>query len=79
MRNWEQHLPNIKCNIIDKYSADVYISSYNYSELYMGSGIVPVDINNIIKEYQPKNYLFRDKETLPEFEFKLNNIIRQSY
>ena len=74
MRNWEKHLPNIKSNIIDKYSADVYITSYNYSELYMGSGVVDVDTDSLIREYQPKNYLFRDKETLPEFEFKSDGL-----
>ena len=74
MRNWENHFQNIKSNIIDKYSTDVYISSYNYSELYMGSGIVRIDIDKIIKEYKPKNYLFRDKETLPEFKFKSNGL-----
>ena len=31
MRNWEEHFPNIKTNIIDKYSTDVFISSYTYS------------------------------------------------
>ena len=74
MRNWEKHFPNIKSNIIDKYSADVYITSYSYSELYMGSGIIPVDIRKVIEEYKPTNYLFRDKETLPEFEFKNNGL-----
>ena len=54
MRNWEKHLPNIKSNIIDKYSADVYITSYNYSELYMGSGVVDVDTDSLIREYQQK-------------------------
>tara|TARA_Y100000004_G_C8829474_1_gene375502 strand:- start:62 stop:766 length:705 start_codon:yes stop_codon:yes gene_type:complete len=74
MRNWEKHFPNIKENIIDKYSADVYITSYNYSELYKGSDIIQVDTNEVIKKYQPKNYLFRDKETLPEFKFKDNGL-----
>lgn len=76
MRNWEKHFPNIKENIISKYSADVYITSYNYSELYKGSGIIQVDTNEVVKKYQPKNYLFRDKETLPEFKFKDNGLER---
>ena len=70
MRNWETHYPNIKQNIIDKYSTDVFISSYTYSELYKGSGIVNVNIEKLIELYNPKNYIFRDKETLPEFKFK---------
>jgi hypothetical protein len=48
MRNWENHFQNIKTNIIDKYSTDVYISSYSYSELYMGSDIVQIDVDDII-------------------------------
>jgi len=74
MRNWEKHLPNIKSNIIEKYNADVYISSYSYSELYKGSGIIKIDTKKIIEEYNPKNYIFRDKETLPEFKFKDNGL-----
>ena len=74
MRNWENHFQNIKQNIIDKYSADVYISSYTYSELYMGSEIVQVNVNKVIEKYKPKNYLFRDKESLPNFEFKSNGL-----
>ena len=31
MRNWEEHFHNIKTNIIDKYSTDVFISSSTYS------------------------------------------------
>ena len=76
MRNWEKHLPNIKENIVDKYSADVYITSYSYSELFKGSGLINVDKDKLIKEYQPKNYIFRDKETLPEFDFKDNGLER---
>jgi hypothetical protein len=74
MRNWEQHLPNIKKNIIEKYNADVFISSYTYSELYKGSEIIQVDYNKIISSYKPKYYIFRDKETLPEFTFKENGL-----
>ena len=76
MRNWEKHLPNIKENIVNKYSADVYITSYSYSELFKGSGLINVDKDKLIKEYQPKNYIFRDKETLPEFDFKDNGLER---
>ena len=61
MRNWETHYPNIKQNIIDKYSTDVFISSYTYSELYKGSGIVNVNIEKLIELYNTKNYIFRDK------------------
>lgn len=70
MRNWEKHFPIIKSNLINKYNADVYISSYNYSELYKGSGIIRIDTEKVINNYKPKNYIFRDKETLPEFQFK---------
>lgn len=74
MRNWETHYPNIYENIIKKYNADVYISSYTYSELYQGSEIIDIDVNKVIKTYEPKSYLFRDKETLPEFQFKENGL-----
>lgn len=70
MRNWETHCPNIMKNIIERYSADVYISSYTYSELYKGSGIVSVDTDKLLEIYRPKKYIFREKETLPEFNFK---------
>jgi len=70
MRNWEDHFSNIQENIIKKYNADVYISSYSYSELYMGSGIIQIDTKKVIKAYKPKEYLFRDVETLPPFNFK---------
>lgn len=70
MRNWEDHFPNIQKNIIEKYKADVYISSYSYSELYMGSEIVQIDTKKVIDTYKPKEYLFRDIETLPPFNFK---------
>lgn len=70
MRNWEKHFPNIQKNIVEKYNVDLYISSYNYSELYMGSEITQVDTAKIIDSYKPKAYLFRDKETMPPFKFK---------
>lgn len=74
MRNWEEHYPNTKKNIIEKYSADVFISSYTYSELYMSSGTINIDTNKLIDLYKPENYIFREKETLPEFDFKLNGL-----
>lgn len=43
MRNWETHYQNIYDNIIKKYNTDVYITSYTYSELYKGSGIIELD------------------------------------
>jgi hypothetical protein len=70
MRNWETHYPNINRNIIEKYDVDVYITSYSYSELYKGSGIINIDTNKVINNYKPKEYIFRDKETLPEFNFR---------
>lgn len=70
MRNWEEHFPNIQTNIIERYNTDVYISSYSYSELYMGSGMVQIDTKKVIDTYKPKEYLFRDIETLPPFNFK---------
>lgn len=74
MRNWEFHYPNIYQNIIKKYNADVYISSYTYSELYQGSEIIDIDVSKVIKTYKPKSYLFREKETLPEFQFKKDGL-----
>ena len=74
MRNWEDHFPNIQKNIIKRYNTDVYISSYNYSELYMGSGIMQIDTKKVIDTYKPKTYIFRDTETLPSFNFKENGL-----
>lgn len=74
MRNWEKHFHNIHKNIIQKYSCDTFISSYSYSELYMNSGIVSIDVDSIISKYKPKNYIFRDVETLPEFKFKIDGL-----
>lgn len=74
MRNWEFHFPNINQNIIKKYSTDVYISSYSYSELYKGDEIINVEVDKILEVYKPKSYIFRDKETLPNFIFKENGL-----
>lgn len=74
MRNWETHFPNIKQEIIEKYNADVYISSYSYSELYKGAQIIKVNTKKVIEQYNPKEYLFREKETIPEFHFKENGL-----
>lgn len=74
MRNWETHYQNIYDNIIKKYNTDVYITSYTYSELYKGSGIIKLDVDNIINTYKPKNFLFREKESLPKFKFKKNGL-----
>lgn len=74
MRNWEDHFPNIQREIIEKYDVDVYISSYTYSELYKGSEIVDVDTKKIAEKYKPKEYLFRERETLPDFNFKDNGL-----
>lgn len=74
MRNWELHYPNIYKNIIQKYDADVYISSYSYSELYKDSEIINLDVDKIVSTYKPKKYIFREKETLPEFKFKENGL-----
>ena len=70
MRNWEEHFPNIKTNIIDKYSTDVFISSSTYSELHIGSGFVNVDVDKVIEKYKPKKYLFRETETTPKLKLK---------
>ena len=74
MRNWESHYPNIYENIIQKYNPDIYISSYSYSELYKNSGIIKIDVDKVISTYNPKKYIFRDVETLPEFQFKDNGL-----
>jgi hypothetical protein len=74
MRDWETHFPNTKENIIDKYNADVFISSYQYSELYKGSGMVSIDTKKVIDLYKPKKYLFQDKQHLSDFQFKENGL-----
>jgi hypothetical protein len=71
MRNWKLHYPIIKENIIKKYNPDIYITSYSYSQEHWRSGLTPIDIDEVKKYYNPKNYIFRDKETCPPFHFKL--------
>jgi len=72
MRNWKENIDSIFSNIIFPYNPDVYISSYTYSKLYWNSESIPIDHEEVIKIYNPKNYIFRDKETCPEFNFKEN-------
>jgi hypothetical protein len=72
MRNWEVHFPYIKENIIDKYDPDIFITSYSYSQEHWRSDFIKVDTKKVIETYHPKNFIFRDKETCPEFTFKEN-------
>ncbi len=74
MRNWETHFPNINEQILKKYNPDIFISSYSYSELYQGSEIINVDVKSVLDTYKPKSFIFREKETLPEFNFKNNGL-----
>jgi hypothetical protein len=72
MRNWDFNFPYIKKEIIDSYNPDIFISSYTYSKFYWHSNPEKVNINKVIDTLKPKNFLFRDKETCPEFKFKKN-------
>lgn len=72
MRKWEDHYDLNYRNIIEKYNADVFISSYSYSQEHWRTGYVNVDINKVLDFYKPKNYIFRDIETCPPFTFKKN-------
>lgn len=74
MRNWKKHFPNIKENIIDKYNADVFISSYTYSDKQMGSEIFKINYDEVIDNYKPKYHIFRSEESLPDFRFKENGL-----
>lgn len=70
MRDWKRHLSKNISNIIEKYNADVYISSSTYSQEHWRTGFISIDVNDVIKEYNPKAYLFRDTETCPPMIFK---------
>jgi hypothetical protein len=72
MRNWKFNVPFIQEEIIQKYNPDVFISSYTYSKLYWNSEEELLDIQEVIDTYQPKNYIFRSDESIPEFSFKDN-------
>lgn len=72
MRNWKVHFPYIKENIIEKYNPDIFITSYSYSQEHWRSEFINVDVKEVINTYKPKNYIFRDEETCPEFNFKEN-------
>jgi hypothetical protein len=72
MRNWDFNFPYIKKEIIDSYNPDIFISSYTYSKFYWHSDPESVDIKKIIETYKPKNYIFREQETCPKFNFKEN-------
>jgi hypothetical protein len=72
MRNWKQNIDNIFLNIINPYSPDIYISSYTHSKLYWNSNPIPVNCDEIIEIYKPVNYIFRENESCPKFDFKSN-------
>lgn len=72
MRNWEEHFDLNDKNIIKKYNADVYISSYSYSQEHWKTEYLNIDTENVLKKYKPKNYIFRSKETCPIIKFKDN-------
>lgn len=68
MRNWEDHYPNIKKNIIDKYKPCVFISSYDHSQHSVGKEIVSIDVEKVINAYKPKKYIFRSQEDIKYFD-----------
>jgi hypothetical protein len=72
LRNWDFNYPYIKKEILDKYNPDVYITSYTYSRHYWHSDPEFVDVSKSIEIYKPKNYIFREVETCPSFNFKEN-------
>jgi hypothetical protein len=65
--------PFLKKQILDVYDTDVYISSYTYSKWYWSSEPEKIDLEKVIKTYNPKNYIFREKETCPGINFQENN------
>lgn len=72
MRNWEEHFPLNQKNIIEKYNADVYISSYSYSQEHWRTDCININVDEVVNSYKPKNYIFRDQETCPLIKFKEN-------
>ena len=68
MRNWEEHYPNIKKNIIDKYKPNIFICSYDHSQHSIGKEIVPIDTQKVIDTYKPKKYIFRSQEDTKYFD-----------
>jgi len=74
MRNWKDHRDCIKNNIINNYSADLYITSYTYSQAQIGSPYEKINVEEVLDFYNPKNYIFRDTETCPNFDFNLPRV-----
>lgn len=72
MRNWEDNFPRIKHEIIDQYNPDVYITSYTYSKMFWNSDSEDVNVQKVINVYNPKSYIFRDKENCPTINFQDN-------
>lgn len=72
MRNWENNYPRVKKEILDCYGPDVYISSYTYSKWTWNSSPKKVNIEKVLEKYNPKKYIFRNKETCPEIDFRDN-------
>lgn len=72
MRNWKIHFPYIKKNIIDRYNPDIFITSYSYSQEHWRSEYLNINTEEVIESYKPKNFIFREKETCPDFIFKKN-------
>jgi len=74
MRNWKYNFPYIKKEIINPYLPDIFITSYTYSKFYWSSEREYVNTKEVIDTYKPKNFLFREEETCPEFNFKENKL-----
>lgn len=71
MRDWKSHFPYFQ-NIIKTYDADVFITSYTHSQATLNENFIQIDIDEVIRSYNPTNYLFRDTESIQPFIFKEN-------
>jgi len=82
MRDWQWAYDNTKSEIIDKYNADVYISSFDHNlDVIRQNGniiddgendIEKIDTENIKTHYNPIRYIFRTNNY--ELNFQFNSI-----
>ncbi len=74
MRDWEPQYKIYKKNIIEQYNADIFISSYTYSQATINHECENIDVKKVLEYYQPKKFIFRDYESCPnDFNYKSNN------
>jgi hypothetical protein len=80
-RTYETTFENLKKNILNKYDTDIYISSWNKSQLRSGDSYIEVDVPKLLNKYSDwkVKYQFFDVHDHQKNRFDCINFLNRNY